>query len=681
MAEAHPNPFLNHVRHLIGSVSAAAATDAQLLERFLDNHDETSIEVLVRRYGPLVFGVCRRVLHNAHAAEDAFQATFLVLMRKAPSLDREKPLGSWLYTVAYRLALRARANELRRQRCEEHAARARQSIAGRATSPSDVVVALEQELHRLPERHRVALVLCYLEGKTNDQAAAILGCPRGSMAAKLAQARERLRECLARRGFLAPAASIAAALAKTAAPAAVPLPLLDNTVRAAVWFAYDEACAASLVSARPLALAKRTFRTMFLSKSKVAAALLLVVAMLGTGTTVLLKAAPQTGEPPAETRPRRGEGLGAATDRSANAALSYGQAFLALRRGGGEEEKLLAECQTMPLEAHAREIVTKAAYALRMMQQGAARPRCDWTIDFERGIALPYTNGDGARALSARACLRARLRFEEGRHAEALDDIFAALTLARHVSLDGTLDSLWAGYHIEQRMSETLALYLPKLDAKTIKDLKTRLDALPPGGSVATATLRMEEAMLSWIVGEVKEAKDKDSLLAFLSQLGVGPKEPEKRREEGRAFLTACGGTAEGVLKAVEEMRPGTARIGKSLDLPPDQVEKEIAREERRLAGNPVFKVFAPVLHHIRVRQAQAAVRRALLSAALAVQLDGRAALKDHPDPMANGPFDYAAFEGGFDLRSKWKLEEKWQVKLEPPDDKPLALTVGRRGR
>src|SRR5215472_628920 len=104
MAEAHSNPLLHHFRHLLGSVPEAALTDGQLLERFLANRDETAVEVLVRRYGPLVLGVCRRVLHNAHAAEDAFQATFLVLVRKAPALDRSKPLSSWLYTVAYRVA-------------------------------------------------------------------------------------------------------------------------------------------------------------------------------------------------------------------------------------------------------------------------------------------------------------------------------------------------------------------------------------------------------------------------------------------------------------------------------------------------------------------------------------------------------------------------------------------------
>src|SRR6516225_294183 len=130
MAEAHPSPLLQHIRHLIGNVPAAGMTDGQLLDRFLADRDEAAVEVLVRRYGPLVLGICRRVLHNAHAAEDAFQATFLVLVRKAPALDRSKPLGSWLYTVAYRLALRARANESRRLACEMKAAQGREEVDG-----------------------------------------------------------------------------------------------------------------------------------------------------------------------------------------------------------------------------------------------------------------------------------------------------------------------------------------------------------------------------------------------------------------------------------------------------------------------------------------------------------------------------------------------------------------------
>src|SRR5262249_53060435 len=104
---------------------------------------------------------------------------------------------------------------------------------------------------------------------------------------------------------------------------------------------------------------------------------------------------------------------------------------------------------------------------------------------------------------------------------------------------------------------------------------------------------------------------------------------------------------------------------------PPDQVAKEFEREEKKLAGNPVYQVFAPVLHNVRSRQAQAEVRRALLSAAVAVRLDGRDALERHPDPVAGGPFEYVPFEGGFELRSTWK----------PDPAEPLVLTVGRRGK
>jgi RNA polymerase sigma factor (sigma-70 family) len=303
MSEARPNPFLHHIRHLLGGVAEPVLTDGQLLERFLATRDEAAVEVLVRRYGPLVLGVCRRVLHNAHSAEDAFQATFLVLVRKAPSLDRSKPLGGWLYTVAYRLALTARATEQRRQRCEAQAARRPEE---RSDSPSDLVVALEEELQRLSPRHRVPLVLCYLEGKTNDQAAQILGCPRGSMAARLDQARERLRDGLARRGFVAPAATLTTALAATGAPAAVPLPLLADTVRAAVWFAGEQAGGATFVSAGAVALARGVCRSMVLHKLKIAAGLLLAAAMLGTGATLLLKAAPQAQQQPApQARPER----------------------------------------------------------------------------------------------------------------------------------------------------------------------------------------------------------------------------------------------------------------------------------------------------------------------------------------------------------------------------------------
>jgi RNA polymerase sigma factor (sigma-70 family) len=311
MAEAYPNPVLQHIRHLIGVDPAGALTDSELLQRFLATGDETAVEGLVRRYGPLVFGVCRRVLRNDHAAEDVFQATFLILIRKVSSLTHCEGLGSWLYTVAYRLALRARANESRRRQCEAQAIRNRPDTDRLPSPAADVVVALEEELQRLPAQHRAPLALCYLEGKTNAQAAQILGCPPGSISARLERARQRLRERLAQRGYAVPCAGIAALLTADCAPAAVPLPLLDNTVRAALWFAGEKA-ATGFVSAHAVALARGAFWAMFVNKLRIAAAALLAAAMLGTGATMLLKAAPEA-IPPArvpEALPGWAEGPG-----------------------------------------------------------------------------------------------------------------------------------------------------------------------------------------------------------------------------------------------------------------------------------------------------------------------------------------------------------------------------------
>src|SRR5262249_31085425 len=153
-------------------------------------------------------------------------------------------------------------------------------------------------------------------------------------------------------------------------------------------------------------------------------------------------------------------------------------------------------------------------------------------------------------------------------------------------------------------------------------------------------------------------ANDPESLLAFLTQLsGFKGDAPEKNRARGRALLEACGGTAPGVLKFAEQMRPSCAPLANALDRPPDQAAGEFDREAAKLAGNPVFKVFAPALDNVRSRRARGDVRRALLSAALAVRLDGQAALKNHPDPLTGGPFEYAAFDGGFELRSKLKQD------------------------
>lgn len=370
-------------------------------------------------------------------------------------------------------------------------------------------------------------------------------------------------------------------------------------------------------------------------------------------------------------------GLAAAdapSDLGANAALKYWQAFATMPKfTDAEESRLIAEYLTMPLDAQAKESVSKAEYALRMMRHGARLPRCDWGIGWEEdGIEVLLPQMPAARVLSSLACLRARMRFADGRGAEAIDDIVAATTMGRQVSLDGSLIGILVGYNIEGRMDDALALHLPDLDPGTIKGLKSRLGAIPEGGKPAVGLLVCEAKTLEWFTYKVKSAKDKDSLLALLTPFAVLASQPEGRArnsdELGRALLDRCGGTAAGVLKFAEATRASYELLAEKMTLPLAPFEEEFEREAMRQAGNPVFKLFFPALANVRRAQARADIRRALLSAAIAVRLDGPGALKAHPDPVVGGPFEYASFAGGFELRSRFEH-----------DGHPPVLTVGRR--
>jgi RNA polymerase sigma factor (sigma-70 family) len=178
---------------------AKEPSDRRLLERYTRHQDETAFQALVARHGPMVLGVCKRVLHHAQDAEDAFQATFLVLVRKTGSIGQPELLANWLYRVAHHTALKARANAARRSKNQ------RQAVSRPTPDPllevawRELRALLDQELSRLPEKYRAPLVLCYLQGKTNEEAARQLGWPPGSMSARLARGRVMLRDRLAGR--------------------------------------------------------------------------------------------------------------------------------------------------------------------------------------------------------------------------------------------------------------------------------------------------------------------------------------------------------------------------------------------------------------------------------------------------------------------------------------------------
>ena len=180
--------------------------DGSLLQRYAVHREEMAFAALVQRHEQLVFGVCRRVLGDSHAALDAFQATFLVLARKAGVLDKDSPLAGWLYKVAYHLALRLRTVAARQRQREKEAAQGRSAETASESSAEiemgEMREALREELQRLPEEYRLPLVLCYFDGQTHDEAARAVGLPRGSMAKRIGEGLERLRERLTDRGFM-----------------------------------------------------------------------------------------------------------------------------------------------------------------------------------------------------------------------------------------------------------------------------------------------------------------------------------------------------------------------------------------------------------------------------------------------------------------------------------------------
>ena len=353
-----------------------------------------------------------------------------------------------------------------------------------------------------------------------------------------------------------------------------------------------------------------------------------------------------------------------------NAALKYWRGFATMQKFTPEEEKLLASPLTAPLDNRAKDIVTKAEYALRLMHYGAALRHCEWAVDWkEEGVEGLLPQLIAARSLTSIACLRARMRFAEGKNAEAIDDAVAAMTLGHHASLDGSLIGVLLGYAIEGKIEEMLAVFLPKLDAGMLADLKRRLDAVPAGNRPALAIRQCEENTIDWLIHKVKGAKDKESLVAMLLFVGLSEEKPGDVNARARAFVAECGGSAEGIIRFAEETRPSYQLMSRILDLPPDKFEKEFKLEEKKQANNPVFKVFFPAMIKVRQSQARAEIRHALFDAAVAVVRDGQGAMNAHPDPIAGGPFEYTAFEGGFELRSKYKMA----------DGKPLTLTVGQR--
>ena len=303
---------LRQLSTLFNEGVTGAVTDGQLLERFATRRGEASEDAfaaLVERHGPVVLRLCRSVLRDEHEAQDAFQATFLVLAQKAESLWVRDSLGPWIHSVAYRVASCARAAAIRRRR---HARRHGELAAGRLAvyqdeDQGDLEAVVHEEIDRLPEHFRTPLVLCDLEGCSHEQAARQLGWPVGTVKSRQARGRQRLRDRLIRRGLApSPAMALGAALMPEMA---VPPALMKSTANLAT-------ICAGADSARVAVLAREVLTIMFLQSLKMKVLSLSVIALLAAGAGTLVWRATVAMPKEAQAAPATsGEGQAAVTKR------------------------------------------------------------------------------------------------------------------------------------------------------------------------------------------------------------------------------------------------------------------------------------------------------------------------------------------------------------------------------
>jgi RNA polymerase sigma factor (sigma-70 family) len=314
MPAIHVGTVLQHLRKLTAAHADRDLSDAQLLQRFRELREETAFTLLVQRHGPMVLAVCRRMLGDLHAAEDAFQATFLVLVRRAGHIHWHDSIANWLYATAVRVARKARDLSARRNAAER---------PPMTTTPSEhdpltlqeLRSVLDDELERLPDKSRAPLVLCYLEGKTHEQAARVLGCPKSTLSSRLARGLELLRGRLARRGVTVSAILLGTELARQAASAALPALVSVQLTRAAT-AALTGKTLAGLASSQAVGLADSVVKGMAAAKCKGVLSLLLLLGSLFSAVAVLgeQNVGPEAPVPPKNTTPHTDAALPTAAD-------------------------------------------------------------------------------------------------------------------------------------------------------------------------------------------------------------------------------------------------------------------------------------------------------------------------------------------------------------------------------
>jgi RNA polymerase sigma factor (sigma-70 family) len=305
------NTVIRQLRRVVRLQNGARQTDAELLTSFIDQRDEAAFEAFVRRHGPMVLGVCRRVVRTHHDAEDAFQAAFLVLARKASTIQPRKMAANWLYGVAYRTAMKARAMSAKRRTREKPLNEVSEPEAAPRDQWSDLQSLLDRELNGLPDNYRVPILLCDVEGTTIKEAARQLGWPQGTMAGRLARGRKLLAKRLANRGLEPSVGLLATIVSREMVAPAVPTSLTGSTVEAVARTIAGKSAVAGLVRYRVAVLMEGVLKGMLLTKLKTGVAILLVVGALAFAAGPMLLhrlQAAQDAAPKPKSDPKGGGG-------------------------------------------------------------------------------------------------------------------------------------------------------------------------------------------------------------------------------------------------------------------------------------------------------------------------------------------------------------------------------------
>jgi hypothetical protein len=354
-----------------------------------------------------------------------------------------------------------------------------------------------------------------------------------------------------------------------------------------------------------------------------------------------------------------------AADPATNAALKYYQGFELLTRLDKEQQKLLEQWDTIPLDGAAVKLLDDGRHTLLYLQRGAKLAHCNWGLDYEDGPTLLISHLQPARNTARLAALRMRYRFEQGDPQGALEDFVATLVLSRHVASDPILISILVQYAIEATAIEALAGHLPKLGTPALQTLAARLETLPPASTVAQAVRLIEkEQMLNWMVRKIKESEKQgqDAWREVIKQIAASEKEAEV------FFKTVGPASAAEVLRIVEGMAQHYDEMAKLLPLPKDQFEAQWPGfVQKARAANPMAAQILPSMDHFLASHYRAGTRMALFKAAIAVAQGGPDRLKTIRDPFGQGPFEYRALPQGFELKSKLTYKGE-----------PVKLTVGQ---